>query len=88
MSQQINRPPGLLDRLTAIERRVLEDRIADYYSGVAEEEVASGKVASDRDFPTVARIKPMRILHEVTLGCTAALLGTILWTTLVDRFSG
>ena len=83
-----HRPPGMLDRLTAIERRVLEGEIARYYSTVAQEEVSSGRVPSDDDFPTVSRRKPLRLLHEFTLGCTTALAGSLLWTILVDRFSG
>lgn len=83
-----HRPPGILDRLTAIERRVLEEQITRYYSTVAKEELEAGRAPSDQEFPTVARRGPLRRLHEITLGCATALAGTILWTMLVDRFSG
>jgi hypothetical protein len=79
---------GLLELLSPLERRTLEEEIASYYSEIARQEEAAGRAPSDKQFATVRRRRALRLLHEVALGCASASAGVTAWIIFVSAFGG
>ncbi|MAE71999.1 MAG: hypothetical protein CME06_16220 [Gemmatimonadetes bacterium] len=77
---------SLLDLLTPLERRTLEQEIAAYYSVVAEEEVSESRVQSEDEFAMMRRRSAVRLLNEAALGLICAVAGLFFWAYFSSRF--
>ncbi len=76
----------LLELLTPLERRTLEEEIADYYSQVAAEEAAAGRIPSEDDFVTHRYRWLIRLLFEISIGLFSAIGGFYAWVYISSQF--